>query len=186
MADKKEEILSVAGKLMEKQGYHATGLSEILKESKAPKGSLYHYFPGGKGELAVEVIKRNRERISKNIQIGMEQYEDPVTSIVTFIRNLADVIEKAGYTAGGPLTAIATETAATDHTISSACGDTYNEWIGIIKEKMSQSDQLKASSALVAQVIISSLEGAILLARTFKSKEPLLNLSDFLSKALTR
>jgi len=184
MSDKKEEILSVAGKLMEKQGYHATGLSEILKKSGAPKGSLYHYFPGGKGELAIEVIKRNREQISKNIQFAMDQYEDPVIAVSEFINKLADIIEEAGYAAGGPLTAIATETAATDHSISSACGNTYMEWIGIIKTKMAKSDKLRATSSRNAQVIISSLEGAILLARTLKSKEPLLNLSDFMSKIL--
>lgn len=184
MSDKKEEILSVASKLMEKRGYHATGLSEILKKSGAPKGSLYHYFPGGKGELAIEVIKRNRKQISKNIQFAMDQYEDPAIAVPAFIKELAKVIEEAGYIAGGPLTAIATETAATDHSISSACADTYKDWIALIKTKLAESDRLRATSSRDAQVIISSLEGAILLARTLKSKEPLHNLSDFLSKSL--
>jgi TetR/AcrR family transcriptional regulator, lmrAB and yxaGH operons repressor len=36
--------------------YQATGLTQVLAESSAPKGSLYFHFPGGKGQLAVEAV----------------------------------------------------------------------------------------------------------------------------------
>nr|WP_243763813.1 helix-turn-helix domain-containing protein [Bacillus sp. XF8] len=47
----KEKLLNAASKLFRKQGYHATSLSQITKESNALRGSIYYYFPEGKEQL---------------------------------------------------------------------------------------------------------------------------------------
>ena len=52
----KESLIRTAMRLFRRQGYASTGLNQILAESGAPKGSLYHYFPGGKEELAVAAV----------------------------------------------------------------------------------------------------------------------------------
>ena len=58
MANTREIIIETTCDLMENQGYHATGLNEIVKVSGAPKGSLYYYFPEGKESLAAFVRRR--------------------------------------------------------------------------------------------------------------------------------
>jgi TetR/AcrR family transcriptional repressor of lmrAB and yxaGH operons len=50
--DSKQRMIAATATLMQRQGYHATGLNQIVKEARAPKGSLYFHFPGGKEELA--------------------------------------------------------------------------------------------------------------------------------------
>jgi TetR/AcrR family transcriptional regulator, lmrAB and yxaGH operons repressor len=50
-------LLDTASKLFRSQGFHATGLDQILRRSRTPKGSLYHYFPGGKDQLAIETVQ---------------------------------------------------------------------------------------------------------------------------------
>ena len=52
----RERILRAAVRLFQQRGYHGTGLSEILAEADAPKGSLYHHFPQGKAQLGVAAI----------------------------------------------------------------------------------------------------------------------------------
>ena len=42
--------------LFRRNGYAATGTNEIVAVSGAPKGSLYHYFPAGKAEIAAEAV----------------------------------------------------------------------------------------------------------------------------------
>jgi TetR/AcrR family transcriptional regulator, lmrAB and yxaGH operons repressor len=54
--DTRSRILAAAQRLFRKRGYHATGLSDILELAQAPKGSLYHHFPGGKEEIGVCVV----------------------------------------------------------------------------------------------------------------------------------
>jgi TetR/AcrR family transcriptional repressor of lmrAB and yxaGH operons len=48
----RERILRAALSHFQRHGYHGAGLAEILEEARAPKGSLYHHFPGGKAQLA--------------------------------------------------------------------------------------------------------------------------------------
>jgi AcrR family transcriptional regulator len=55
-ATTRTRLLDTAGQLFRCQGFHATGLDEVLKRSVTPKGSLYHYFPGGKDQLAIETL----------------------------------------------------------------------------------------------------------------------------------
>ena len=50
-AKHKDSLVRTAMRLFRRQGYASSGLQQILAESKAPRGSLYHYFPGGKEEL---------------------------------------------------------------------------------------------------------------------------------------
>ena len=56
--DTRERLLTAAQRLFRKRGYHATGLSDILEAAQAPKGSLYHHFPGGKEAIGVCVVEK--------------------------------------------------------------------------------------------------------------------------------
>ena len=57
----KRKLVHAMRRLLQTQGYHATGITQILKESGVPRGSLYHQFPGGKTELAVAAVVRANE-----------------------------------------------------------------------------------------------------------------------------
>ena len=54
----KQRILYAAAELFRRRGYSGTGLKQISEESRAPFGSLYHHFPGGKEELGEDVIRQ--------------------------------------------------------------------------------------------------------------------------------
>ncbi len=56
IAKHKDNIVVAAMSLFRRQGYASTGLNQILQESGAPKGSLYHYFPGGKEQLGLAAV----------------------------------------------------------------------------------------------------------------------------------
>ncbi len=60
-------IIATTVALMEAQGYHATGLNQILHQSATPKGSLYHHFPGGKEELAAEAVLAAGQAITNDL-----------------------------------------------------------------------------------------------------------------------
>ncbi|MDQ2717139.1 MAG: TetR/AcrR family transcriptional regulator, partial [Chloroflexota bacterium] len=64
----REQIIEATCDLLEAQGYHATGLNQILAESGAPKGSLYYYFPQGKEELTAAAIDRTGKLVAQRIK----------------------------------------------------------------------------------------------------------------------
>ena len=53
----RDNLIYTAARLFRQQGYAATGINDILREAGAPKGSFYHYFPGGKEELGAAAIR---------------------------------------------------------------------------------------------------------------------------------
>src|SRR6266545_3697904 len=55
-SDSRDKIVESARTLLRRQGYHGTGLAQVIEVSGAPRGSVYYLFPGGKEEIAVAAV----------------------------------------------------------------------------------------------------------------------------------
>ncbi|MDX1415365.1 MAG: TetR/AcrR family transcriptional regulator [Candidatus Promineifilaceae bacterium] len=177
MTSKREQIIETTCHLMETQGYHATGLNQILTESGAPKGSLYYYFPEGKEELGVEAIERSGHMIEMRIRQMISDIDDPVTAVSNFITALAGHVDASGYMAGGPITAIAVESASTNDRLREACRAAYESWQVAFAEKLAEGGFSAERSRRLAGVIVSALEGGIILSRSRRSPQPILDIA---------
>ncbi|HEY6409330.1 MAG TPA: helix-turn-helix domain-containing protein, partial [Ktedonobacteraceae bacterium] len=128
MASARDLIIETTCILLESQGYHATGLNQIIAESGSPKGSLYHYFPQGKEELTAEAIARSGRIVERNIRSALANNEEPAEAIATFVRTIARGVETSKFRAGGPLTTVALETINSSERLNLACREAY-AWI---------------------------------------------------------
>ena len=84
MTDFRGKILISMARLIEKQGYHATGLNEIISDSGAPKGSVYYYFPGGKEQIGAEAILESGQIISGRLKGLLQEEVKPSDAIHDF------------------------------------------------------------------------------------------------------
>ncbi len=109
MSNSREHILLTTCDLLENQGFHATGLNEIVRESGAPKGSIYYYFPQGKEEIVAESVRLAGQRTTERIRLHLAEIEDPAEAIMSFIDRIAYHVEASGFRSGGPLTIVASE-----------------------------------------------------------------------------
>lgn len=176
MSTKRDEVIEATCRLFERQGYHATGLNEIIRDSGAPKGSLYYYFPEGKEALAVEAIEQSGRAIAARLREVMDGVDDPAVAVATFIRRLAEVVAASGYMQGGPITAVALETAATNERLRLACRDAFRHWQAIIADRLRPA--YGAAAEPLGVMIIAAIEGGIILARSEHSPRPLLAVAD--------
>jgi TetR/AcrR family transcriptional repressor of lmrAB and yxaGH operons len=103
----RDSFLDTMAALLETQGYHATGLNQIVAESGAPKGSLYHYFPDGKEGLAAEVVERLGREVGGRIRENLARIDDPVAAVYAFVQTIAGYVEATGCRGGGPLATVA-------------------------------------------------------------------------------
>lgn len=175
MNPKREQIIQSTCQLIEIQGYHATGIKQILAESEAPKGSLYYYFPDGKDELVEEAIDYTSKIIARRLQEGMDSHENATGAIPAFLRQLSQYVHESGYQAGGPITAVAMEAASTNERLNTACQRAYQQWQTIIETKLLADGFPVTRSRQLASVTIALIEGAIILSRTERTVTPLLN-----------
>jgi TetR/AcrR family transcriptional repressor of lmrAB and yxaGH operons len=173
MTSTRDQIIETTCNLLELQGYHATGLNQIIKESRSPKGSLYYHFPGGKEELAVEAVRRVGAIVLERIQQNLAQIEEPAESIRSFIMNIALNVERSGFRAGGPITTIALETASTSDALREECQRIYAAWQAAFAQKLRTGGIAQERTADMAVLIIASIEGGVILCRTNRSRVPL-------------
>ncbi|OMF27153.1 TetR family transcriptional regulator [Paenibacillus sp. FSL H8-0548] len=168
-------IIDTASRLFFTKGYHATGLSQIIKESNCPKGSLYYYFPNGKEELVLECINSTREHVMEKWKIKFAAYEDPAEAVQAFVVAIAEEAEKMDYQGYMPFSLwMAAETSCISETLRAAGQNVFTSWQGLISERLSERGMDEQRAADVGIVLVSLLEGALILAITSRNKQPLL------------
>lgn len=169
----KEKIIETAARLFKIQGYHATGLNQITKESGAPKGSLYYYFPEGKEQLASAAVDSTSLSIANRIREGLKVSDDPIQAIQKFINDLADEFENSDNKQGLPVAAVALETSQTSETLRRSCLLAYETWHGVFAEKLTQGGFVKEKAEELGLVINAMIEGAFIVVLTKNNCEPL-------------
>jgi TetR/AcrR family transcriptional regulator, lmrAB and yxaGH operons repressor len=172
-SSKRDEILRTAWRLFESQGYHATGINQIITESGVPKGSFYHYFPDGKEGLAVEAIEAISDGMRAKVRKVGSSSSNCVEAIAVLFRDIARHLEESGYQHGGPLTIVTLETATTNTRLNQACQRAYNNTHLALSEQLSADVFSEADARELSTLILAGLEGGILLSRTLHSTEPM-------------
>lgn len=168
----REDIIEAASRLFRLHGYHGVGLKEILKESGTAKGSLYHYFPEGKVELAIAAIEHTKEFVFKSTLESLKGIEDPVQAFQTHISHLAEEFSKDSIL-GMPVGTIACETYLTNEAIRLACKAAFEDWQSLYIEKLLAANYREKQAKDLALVINAMIEGGIILCLTNKTGEPL-------------
>lgn len=180
MSSTRDRIIETVCLLLEVQGYHATGLQQILSESGAPKGSLYYYFPHGKEELAEEAVMRSAGLVAARIRHGLARSQQVGLALHGFVCEIAEGVERSNFSAGGPLTTIALETVHSRPRLNRACQQAYGMLQEAFADKLAASGYGPLHAREMAMFIVSSIEGAILLSRTNHSGDALRQVADYL------
>lgn len=167
------KLIKTASRLFQQQGYHATGLNQITKESGAPKGSLYYHFPDGKEQLALESVHLTANFVSERIEDGLNMYSDPVQAIQNFILEMAEQFQEQRYREGIPIASVALETALISDSLRKACQSAYGNFQYLFTQKLLSSGYEEKRANELGIVINSMIEGAFLISYTMGNSEPL-------------
>jgi TetR/AcrR family transcriptional regulator, lmrAB and yxaGH operons repressor len=166
-------IIAATSELLEVQGYHATGLNQILQQSNAPKGSLYHHFPGGKEALAAEAVEVAGQAITNDLDALISQGTDLSTALTLMIAFFRERLQTSDFQKGCPVTTVTLEIAATSDPIQQACRATYRSWQTRIEQLLIASGWSATRAPAMALFTLSALEGALILCRAERSTRPL-------------
>lgn len=162
----KEALIQTASRLFQEQGFSATGLNQIVKESNTAKGSLYFYFPKGKNELAVAAINE----ASSNTENFMADILHSDESLEIRLHKLVDAfgyaLENSEFNQGCPICTITLEAASKNESIRIASDNAYNSWQNLLELHLNANNISDAKD--VASSLISLLEGGLILARASK------------------
>ena len=171
--DSKEKTVVAAVKLFSQRGYHGTALNDILDAGGSPRGSLYFHFPRGKeeiGEAASGLAGEAVRQVIVNAAETSDNIEDFLTSIV---QTMALNLERSGYSEGCPIATVALETAAQSEILGTAARNAFQSWEQELRRGLERFGIKTGDADLVATAVLSQIEGALLLARTYRNLEPM-------------
>jgi TetR/AcrR family transcriptional repressor of lmrAB and yxaGH operons len=171
--DSKWKTLAAAVKLFRQQGYHGTALNDILAAAGSPRGSLYFHFPGGKEEIGESALTLAGEAVRQGIVRAAEASESTEMFLTRVARAMAADLEKSDYQEGCPIATTALETSAQSEVLGEATSAAFRKWEIEISSGLERFGMTRDEADQVATMVLSQLEGALLLARTYRSPEPL-------------
>ncbi|GAA4938980.1 AcrR family transcriptional regulator [Nonomuraea thailandensis] len=169
----RERIVRTTSLLMQRQGYEATGLKQISQEARATLGSVYHFFPGGKRELAVEAVRHGGAEFAEFLRAAFDREDDPAEAIAACARDLARDLRESGWLDGCPVTTTALESAGRVPELQQAAEEAYEQWRSLVRDKLTRSGFAEDVARDLAHSVINLLEGAELSAQVSRSEAPL-------------
>ncbi len=170
-ASTRDRIVDVSAELFRRQGYNATGVKQIVTEAKAPFGSVYHHFPGGKEQLGAEAVRTSGKLYEQLIPAVFDIAPDPVTGVRMFFAGAAQHLVETNYEDACPIATVALEVSSSSEVMREACADVFESWISAGAERYPEIDPETARELTIA--MLAALEGAFVLARALRATEPL-------------
>lgn len=164
-------VLSAAA-LLREYGANATSIDRVLAHSGAPRGSVYHHFPGGRAQLIEEAVALAGAFISGLIETAT-QADDPLEAVDAFFALWRDRLIGSEFRAGCPIVAVAVETNDDAPQLIRAAAAVFARWRDALGAMLVRHGLPAERSRRLAGFIIASVEGAVIMCRAEQSIDPL-------------
>ena len=190
MRSPRERMVISAALLIRERGAHATAISDVLEHSGAPRGSAYHYFPGGRTQLLCEAVDYAGEHVAAIIAGAEGGPELMDTLIDKYRRQLLD----SDFRAGCPVVAVSVEAGEQDGErmapVVERAAAVFDRWTDLIAQRFIADGIPRERAGDLALLATTALEGAVVLARVRRDLTPLdavhRQLRDLLAAEATR
>lgn len=169
----RERIITTSAALFRRHGYTGTGMKQIVADARAPFGSVYHFFPGGKEDLGSATIRWSGSMYGLLLPAIFDPAPDVVTAVRTFFRLAGEDLRASGWADACPIATVALEVSSESEPLREACADVFEGWIEAGAERFADAGASPDDARALAIGMIAALEGAFVLARAQRSTEPL-------------
>lgn len=174
VASPRERMVRSAAVLIRERGAHPTAIADVLAHSGAPRGSAYHYFPGGRTQLLCEAIDYANDHVTARL----DRATDTFALLDDMVARFRDQLLASDFRAGCPVVAVAVEAgdpekADSADAVRERAGAAFQRWIARITARLCEDGVPVERAEELATLITTSVEGAVLVARTTRDVKPL-------------
>jgi TetR/AcrR family transcriptional regulator, lmrAB and yxaGH operons repressor len=164
----RERMVASAVNLLARRGLQATSFSEVLEHSGAPRGSVYHHFPGGKDQMISSAIDAAG---AVAIELLDRKAGAPAEEIASwFLHIWREVLIRGKFEAGCAVLAVAV--AADSSELLDQTARVFRTWRRRLAELLEQGGLRAEDARRFAALLVASSEGAVVLARAEQTLEP--------------
>ena len=169
--DARQRMIESAAQLMRERGVEATSFSDVIEHSGAPRGSIYHHFPGGKAQLVEEATRWAGGFIVSRMKARHEE-GDPLHALEAMGDFWRRVLGSSEFAAGCPIVAGTVEGDRTP-AARDAAGEVFTDWQKLVGDNLVEHGLEPDRAASLAATMLAATEGAVILCRAQRSMEPL-------------
>jgi len=140
-------------------------MREIVTEADAPRGSLQHYFPGGKEEIVSDALLWAGDVMARQIRRGLSELKSrtPSALLASIVDTWRRELTEAQFSAGCPLVAAAADTAATSEQLRQVLRRAFDGWFQPLSDSLVDLGVPPERADDLAVVVIAALERALIL-----------------------
>jgi AcrR family transcriptional regulator len=176
-------MVQAAATLIGAYGVSATSFADVLEAAGAPRGSIYHYFTGGKRQLVAEAIEWTSEQVQAH-QRGCDA-TDPSDVIEHFVDLWRQIVTSSGAHAGCPLAALAGDPYADEPQLAAAVKRGFETWTALLTDQLISTGMSASDALAIATTTIAAMEGALILCRARGNVAPLDTIATQLNQLVT-
>lgn len=165
----RERIIEATSALFMERGFAGSGLKQISESSAAPIGSLYHFFPGGKAELAAETLRFSGRAYQALVEAVFDNAPDLVTGVADCFNAAAGALRASDYADACPIATVALEVASSDEPLRRVTAGIFDSWLEAATSRFVAGGVEPGRAAELATVFLAALEGGFLLSRVAKN-----------------
>lgn len=174
MQGPRERMVVSAALLIRERGAHATAISDVLQHSGAPRGSAYHYFPGGRTQLLCEAVDYAGEHVAAMIN----EAEGGLELLDALIDKYRQQLLSTDFRGGCPIAAVSVEAGDEQDRermapVIARAAAVFDRWSDLTAQRFIADGIPPDRAHELAVLATSTLEGAILLARVRRDLTPL-------------
>jgi TetR/AcrR family transcriptional repressor of lmrAB and yxaGH operons len=168
--DTRETMIRCAAALIGTKGVAGASFTDVLAESGAPRGSIYHYFPDGKRQLTEEAVRWTSDQILGYLATG------PLDSPRAVLEHFVDLWRRAVIASDGAtgcaVAGVAIDT-GTDEPLMTTVREAFRSWIEALADRLRSAGLEEERATSTASLTIAAMEGALILCRSERRVEPL-------------
>ncbi|MEY9851852.1 TetR/AcrR family transcriptional repressor of lmrAB and yxaGH operons [Leifsonia sp. EB41] len=168
VSDAKARMIEGAARLLAEKGLQETSFSEVLALTGAPRGSIYHHFPGGKASLVAQALDLQRTRSMAVIESARGRSAEEVAG--TFLDAWRQLLLVAHFRIGCSAVAVAVAADADD--LLQRSGEVFRDWAGLLAELLALGGVPADAAPGAAALLVAGSEGGVILSRAQSSIEP--------------
>ncbi len=166
--DVRERMIEGAVRLLAQHGLQATSFNEVLELTGAPRGSIYHHFPGGKDELISAAVERAGSHALKALDDRDNASAEEITAV--FLGLWRELLTRTQFRAGCAVLAVTVATDSPD--LLNETGAVFRAWRGRLAKLLEEGGLTAKEAAQFAATLVAASEGAVALSRAEQSIEP--------------
>jgi TetR/AcrR family transcriptional regulator, lmrAB and yxaGH operons repressor len=172
MSDSRTSMISSAAALIGARGLSGTSFSDVLADSGAPRGSIYHHFPGGKAQLVTEAVQRYAALTLRAINRAAESGSS-VDTVRMFVETVRSGLRASDFRSGCAIAGVVLDLGPEEAALLTLTAESFRLWRNRLAATFRRDGATEAQARRLGTLVVAAVEGALILARAERDVAPI-------------